>query len=355
MSVNGDHLLFAINYHKGDQTGTQGPIFHPVYANPTKWYVCPAVALGIILLPFDQITPLMDIFQGCSVDSLFNDWLKSIFDENRNVLKVDTVILTSHMTRKGAPSFAVSVPGMVNVIQVFLRAGWNLGGVLPDYIRAENGGPETLGRFNCLLPHNTEFSLLPPRFKPDAVIPWSDMMKSYDTIPKNMQLVLSFVVPSIIYFAEEIAATLHPNNPLFLSRFWRNGYQYKLKDMVISPVKMFCPDTHMIATGIPPLIALQYQNEINTQQINSKIDLVQSRFDEAITIMESKSYNKDNDQPVTQSNLTECMTQCMSQIIDSIPLIVRQEIDSAMSRHTSLPVSSSASPICQSGQIYFSS
>ena len=277
LSVDNDHLDIAVNYHKGDQTGSLGRVKKPIFANPTLWQVCPIVALGIVLFSLSRITSKMDIFSNTRIDVLFTDWLKSILVKTRSL---DGRNLTSHLTRKGSSSWSCSTAGLVNVIQVWLHCGWNLGGVLPEYIKAENGGGLSVGRCNSLLPHNTDFSLLPPRFKPDANIPWSDMIPNYEEIPQNMKLVLKFVVPSIIYFAQPIRETLHSRNPLFLSKFWTNSWQTKLQTNILPPVKMFCPETNMRATGIPPMIQMQYANETQMQCLNSRMESVEKKLDE---------------------------------------------------------------------------
>ena len=67
------------------------------------------------------------IAQSC-IEQLFNDWLKKTVESEQN--EDDNVLssnIKTHSTRKGPPSYAVSFPGLVNVIQVWLRAGWSLG------------------------------------------------------------------------------------------------------------------------------------------------------------------------------------------------------------------------------------
>ena len=64
--------------------------------------------------------------------------------------------LTSHYTRKGSTSYVVSLPGLSNVIACWLRAGWQLGGVLPKYITVEMGGDQTVSGIS--------WTVLPPYF-----------------------------------------------------------------------------------------------------------------------------------------------------------------------------------------------
>ena len=266
LSVDGDHLNIAINKHKGDRAGTESQILKPIYANPTNWVVCPIVAMAIMLLCKDRIYSGMDIFPEKSADTSFNDWLRSIKTTNEDDLQFDATNVTSHATRKGVSSYCVSLPGLSHTIQVWLRGGWKLGGVMPEYIKMDEGGQECTGRTACMLPNDTEFTLIAARFE-DNDVNWNSMVNEYDSIPQNMKLVLKHVVPAVVYHADQIVDTLDSRHPLFMSKFWRNGCQISLKNKVLPPVKMYCPTTKMRATGIPPMIQMQYQNELHSNYL----------------------------------------------------------------------------------------
>ena len=128
ITVDGDHLNIAINCHKGDQKGENSSTLKPVFGNPTNWKICPLDAIGIIILSMIFLGPQTDFFPQSCIEQLFNDWLKKTVESEQN--EDDNVLssnIKTHSTRKGPPSYAVSFPGLVNVIQVWLRAGWSLG------------------------------------------------------------------------------------------------------------------------------------------------------------------------------------------------------------------------------------
>ena len=59
--------------------------------------------------------------------------------------------------------------------QVWLRGGWKLGGVMPEYIKMDEGGQECTGRTACMLPNDTEFTLIAARFE-DNDVNWNSMI-----------------------------------------------------------------------------------------------------------------------------------------------------------------------------------
>lgn len=167
--------------------------------------------------------------------------------------------------------------------------------------------------------------MVPARFPPNAKIDWYQIFPDYDSIPQNMKVVLNFVIPSLVYKANEIAVTLNKNHPLFSSRFWRNGCQITLKDQILPPTKMFCPVTKMSATGVPPMIQMQFQNEVNItemkvqNEVNNK-NIVQ-KLDEMQVEMRSNFINNVNtDKPVAVREMKAAFDAM-------VPSIVQQTIN----------------------------
>ena len=93
-------------------------------------------------------------------------------------------VVSSYSTRKGAPSHAPSITGLVNAVSLWLRVRWSLGGVIPAYIHIQDGGDQSAGRSICgLSPVDADFSILPPRFKVNATVNFADAVVGYETYP----------------------------------------------------------------------------------------------------------------------------------------------------------------------------
>jgi len=204
------------------------------------------------------------LFPAKSEESNFNYWLKStiesLSEEECMAGGYNFQRLSAHSTRKGGTSYAAALPGLCNIIALWLRAGWSLGSVLPSYAHANDGGDQNVGRILCGLdPNSSNLSLLPCRFKHEDVqaIPWADILVNFANYPTDFKIVVPYLVASVIYHKEFIIEHLPRDNKLFLSRFWINGWPTKLETKVLPPVKMRCEQTDMVATGVGPVTLLQ--------------------------------------------------------------------------------------------------
>lgn len=80
----------------------------------------------------------------------------------------------THSFRKGACTFALGIPSLSMISDVYLRVGWSLGNVKDRYISQSPGGDHCLGRpggdhclgrvLSGLGPNTEEFAALPPHF-----------------------------------------------------------------------------------------------------------------------------------------------------------------------------------------------
>ena len=229
--------------------------------------------------------------------------------------------LICHFQFTGSTSYVVSLPGLSHVIAVWNRAGWHLGGVLPCYISAEEGGDQNvctvhtlsylikmyyifIFMYDCVFqmlqvgrtvsglpPGTTEFTMLPARFAADSQIEWSDIVPNYSSYPEggstlnvifnsnsiiittiktDFRKVIPYLVAAVVHHSDWIASNLNVTHPLFLSRCWRQGSQESLKQHLIIPCCMACPRTGMSATGIPPVYILAHnQKELNQSMISA--------------------------------------------------------------------------------------
>jgi hypothetical protein len=273
-----DHIIVVIPRHKGDRCGEK-PTEKSLYSNPTCPEICPFLVLGIVVLSREIFKQRDSIILGKKLDENMNVWLKSLStatdddDDNGAIAGVNGSHLTSHCTRKGSTSYVVSLPGLSNVIACWLRAGWQLGGVLPKYITVESGGDQTVGRTVSGLPSGElDFTLLPARFVPHAIVAWADIVPNYAVYPEDFRNIIPYLVAAVVHHAAWIRDNLPESHPIFISRCWRSGAQITLAASVLAPCRMTCNQTGMVATGIPPLHVFMNQQQDNSSAILSAIE-----------------------------------------------------------------------------------
>ena len=254
---------------KSNQTGEKGSTFFEsqirhVYANPTNPYTCCFLALGIWVLSSVSMEKNSPLFSAESEESNFNYWLRKtvedLTEEDSMAYGYNFQRLSSHSTRKGSTSYAASLPGLCNIIALWLRAGWSLGTVLPSYAHANDGGDQNVGRIlSGLDPNSPDLSMLPARFNREDVedIPWTDLLVNFELYPADFKIVVPYLVASVVYHKDFIIEHLPRQNKLFLSRFWISGWQMRLQNKVIPPVRMKCDVTGMVASGVGPVTLLQ--------------------------------------------------------------------------------------------------
>jgi hypothetical protein len=159
--------------------------------------------------------------------------------------------------RKGCQTHLTKFPGAANCLAGLLRAGYHLGGVLPKYVGQTVEGDQSTGRLLCGLPAQTcDHALLPPRFASPGHISFGVLLPDFESYPEQFKSCVPFLVASLVYHSSWLLEHLPHGHPLFISRFWRNGFNLQLARHVLAPVHMQCPVTGMCATGVSQLCAV---------------------------------------------------------------------------------------------------
>ena len=220
-------------------------------------------------------------------------------------------ILYTFCTKLKINPYIIIFIGLCNIIALWIRGGWSIGAVLPAYVHATDGGDQNVGRVLCgLNPTDPELCTLPVRFQPGEVakINWADLVVDFSSFPESFKIVITYLVASVVYHRQFLCDHLHSAHPLFASRFWRNGYQEKLKDLILGPVRMFCPITEMTASGVSQQTAMHHE-------LRMELDAFRKQ--------------QQRSEPVTKENI-----QCI------VSEVIRQEIKDAFQAHAVTPNSS---------------
>ena len=194
---------------------------------------------------------------------------------------------------------------MCNIIALWLRGGWSIGAVLPAYVHASEGGDQNVGRIlSGLNPSDPELCTLPVRFRPGEIqkINWADLVVDFNSIPESFKIAIPYLIAAVVYHRQFLCDNLPSTHPLFASRFWRNGYQEKLKDIILDPVRMYCSITNMRASGVSQQTAM---------------------FHEIRTEFEAFKHHQQESEPVTKQNIQSIVSE-----------VIRHEIQEAFSSRT---------------------
>jgi hypothetical protein len=97
-------------------------------------------------------------------------------------------------------------------VQIYLRAGWTLGGVQNRYLFAGAGGDQLTGRVLSGLPfNNSTFASLPPHFDAEglALIQWPVVLPLYLRLPETFKRALPYLLASIAFMRSGYAQHYH--------------------------------------------------------------------------------------------------------------------------------------------------
>ena len=134
-----DSLIIQFAQHKGDKEG-QVKFGRHVYANPREPTICPILSIAVLIFSKNRRAAggRQRLFEGDRPESRFSDILLSVVDNlsdgEQIILGVDKKDIGTHSSRKGCPTYLLSLVDGPDPVKVYLRAGWSLGNVQDRYI-----------------------------------------------------------------------------------------------------------------------------------------------------------------------------------------------------------------------------
>ena len=280
LSWSGDSMVVHVPKHKGDTKGTNvAAMDKHVFANPLNPKICSILSLAVLFACSPTFTTNR-LFDGTTQEKRFGEILRDVLvscsREEVLSLGCDIGDFGTHSSRKGASSFALSMPGGPSAVSVFLRAGWSLGDVRDRYIMAGQGADQLCGRFTAGITLDSKFATLPPHFTKAGLALLTDEIilanfPSYKQYPVGFQGVIPFLMASLVYHWDFLTEALDSRHPIFQSHLAASGTISSLKPHVVTGVGE-CADTGMRATGIPIEIvtAVEVQKLVTTIGVQQK-------------------------------------------------------------------------------------
>ena len=257
----------------------------------------------------DEEGGFVRLFTGDSQEDRYSKTLSNVVEN----LPVEDLVevggnaadIGTHSTRKGAASYVLSQLGGPNIISVFLRCCWSLGNVQDRYIFLDAGGDQYLGRSVGGLPtSDPKFATLPPHLNVEDAeairqMGWGNLLPGFSNYPLSFQSIIPYLFASIVFHIEFLEKEFAPEHPLFQTRIFTGGYVNHYRGRILLGIAS-CPQTGMVATGVPRDITVLHKLE----QQEEKFAQLEKRLERVETILPEKVAQK-----VTEKLLNEFSIQ----------------------------------------------
>jgi hypothetical protein len=268
-----------------------------IYANEQDWTKCWWTGLAIwAAVNTERLSVTERLFLSKnskygSASKRYCEQLLGILENHR--AEVETMMRANHVNpyglRKGAATYAVSgTTAPPSLPSIARRGDWSMGDVLDVYWHFAKVGDEYLGRIlRGVSPNDPEFDSLPPHWniplahENEHVIKamrmlYGIVLDAYEGMPdKDPRGLLHRCLPCLVFHSMEISAVMvaHPGHPLSkISILHDEELLTELRKLVtLKPT----PGVMMVATGIPPHIALSRQ----LKEVMSTIILLSTSFE----------------------------------------------------------------------------
>ncbi|KAG9407286.1 hypothetical protein AC1031_021909 [Aphanomyces cochlioides] len=250
----------------------------------------------------------------------FAQWLKrtcKLFGEEMMSMGLSILDIGTHFFRKGVATALSNNPGGPQSVSIWLRAGWSLGNVQNRYIFVGSGGDQFVGRAATGLNVNEEeFACLPPHFH-DLVLSvseWERILLGYSTwYDERFRPVVPFLLASLVYHQDWIAANFPPKHPIFFSSVWTSPLLANVKKVVLDGF-LKNSISNLVASGIPPQVALFGRMSKVETKLDSIIDMLHKQQEDVI----STQVERQQSTPVTLSVLTNALTEMHARLLRDI-------------------------------------
>ncbi|ETV66757.1 hypothetical protein, variant 1 [Aphanomyces astaci] len=204
-----DALRISFGLMKNDQEGRMSYPRH-VYTYPSHPAICPNLSLGVLLLTRGaQVPESPTLLFGYNAKERFSAWLAKTCAAN-------------------ADDIAGLGLSISDIVMVWLRACWSLGGVQGRYIFEGSGGDQFEGRAATGLNVNdVEFGALPPHFGQSVSLSPAQkelILPVYSSFyPATFRSTVPYLLASLVHHHAWLKSTLHHSHPLFLYHVWLSG------------------------------------------------------------------------------------------------------------------------------------
>ena len=155
-----------------------------------------------------------------------------------------------------------------------------------------------------VLTSDPKFATLPPHLNVEDAeaireMGWGNLLPGFSNYPLSFQSIIPYLFASIVFHIEFLEKEFAPEHPLFQTRIFTGGYVNHYRGRILLGIAS-CPQTGMVATGVPRDITVLHKLE----QQEEKFAQLEKRLERVETILPEKVAQK-----VTEKLLNEFSIQ----------------------------------------------
>ncbi len=271
----------------------------------------------------------MQVFQGTNSKNRFGYLLREAI---ANLGDVDAQVVGNisdygtHSIRKGGPTYCLGQVSGPTPVAVNLRMGHSIGHINDKYIYQGEGADQLCGRTIAGLSFNdNSFAVLPPHFDSKAHSElnqgfWRSIVADYDKYPTCFKKVFPYLLASLLFHEQFLRRNLDSRHPLFQARVFANNYLLQqLKQSILTGIGK-CPNTGMIATGIPPHLAIaaemdQLRNKLT--HLEEEVNALPVKTAQVVDAELRKEFVINGVAPLTAAMVDEKLAKLQTIVLDS--------------------------------------
>ncbi len=252
-------------------------------------------------------------------------------EEDLLILGCEKCDIAPYSCRKGAATYATGQVITPNPYAIQLRMGHSLGKVNDAYIYGGDGADQLLGRFCTGLPFMDErFAVLPPHFSNMGqslltVADWEHLMPGSSRYPVETKAIFPYLLAQILYHEDFLRNNLNPLHPIFACRIFSDFSKLEQLKGEVLLGELFCDDTGMEATGVPPHVLECIRSKKSSEEIHALTNMMQGEMAgmsstlpnavaEVVVQRVRENFSIEGVLPVTLNDLTD-LRSYMSNII----------------------------------------
>ena len=175
------------------------------------------------------------------------------------------------------------------------------------------------------------FATLPPHFDLDfnlAIVDWNMILPCYNKYPNTFKQVVPYLLASIVYHEQWLRNNLCTNHPLFSTHLFSSGLMNQYRNNITIGGGR-CTRSTMIATGIPPHLALA--NELlgvakNVLECKAEIRSQCEMLPQLLTNTMLNKFTINGATPVTMDDMNKMMNTVVEQITAKLSSSVQSSV-----------------------------
>lgn len=270
--------------------------------------------------------------------SILGRVMEEASSEDLLILGCERSDIAPYSCRKGAATYATGQVITPNAYAIQLRMGHSLGKVNDAYIFGGDGADQLLGRFCAGLPFLDErFAVLPPHFSCKGlslltVADWEHLIPGSSSYPVETKAIFPYLLAQVLYHETFLRSNLDPLHPIFSCRIFSDFSKLEQLKSEVLLGELYCHDTGMEATGVPPHILECIRSKRSSEEIRAFSNMMQGELSEISSNLPTavaevvvqrvrENFSIEGVLPVTLNDLTELRSYMSNMVREEVTRI----------------------------------